>query len=143
MTDSDNKGEGYAVGYGKPPEHTRFQKGKSGNPKGRPKGHKNFKTDLREALEAKVPVSIEGKKKLVTKQRAVIESVIHKALQGNDRARAQLLSMIARNGEDEATAMPNAEMREKDLEILRRYEARLADKLKSELLKTVPETSDE
>jgi hypothetical protein len=28
----------YQVGYGKPPQHTRFRKGQSGNPKGRPKG---------------------------------------------------------------------------------------------------------
>lgn len=31
---------GYDVGYGRPPEETRFKKGQSGNPRGRPKGSK-------------------------------------------------------------------------------------------------------
>ena len=35
------------VGYGKPPLHSRFTRGQSGNPKGRPKGVRNFKTDVR------------------------------------------------------------------------------------------------
>ena len=36
----DKKGD-YTVGYGKPPTATRFKKGQSGNPKGRPKGSRN------------------------------------------------------------------------------------------------------
>ena len=40
----------YEVGYGKPPRHTRFTKGQSGNPRGRPPGAKNLKTLLSEAL---------------------------------------------------------------------------------------------
>ena len=44
----------YEVGYGKPPKHTRFQPGQSGNPRGRPKGTKNLKTDLEEELSERV-----------------------------------------------------------------------------------------
>src|SRR5260370_30445940 len=33
---------GYAVGYGRPPRATQFQKGRSGNAKGRPKRSKSF-----------------------------------------------------------------------------------------------------
>jgi hypothetical protein len=32
----------YAVGYGRPPQHTQFQPGRSGNPKSRAKGSKNL-----------------------------------------------------------------------------------------------------
>jgi hypothetical protein len=38
----------YEVGYGKPPATTRFIKGKSGNPKGRPKGSRNQMPALNE-----------------------------------------------------------------------------------------------
>ena len=40
----------YEVGRGKPPLHTRFKPGESGNPKGRPKGVRNFKTDVQATL---------------------------------------------------------------------------------------------
>ena len=50
MSDHDH----YEVGYGKPPTNTRFRKGQSGNRTGRPKGVKNFKTELSEELEEKI-----------------------------------------------------------------------------------------
>ena len=40
----------YQVGYGKPPDHSRFVKGQSGNPRGRPPGAQNMKTLLTKAL---------------------------------------------------------------------------------------------
>ena len=47
----------YQVGYGKPPRHTRFKRGQSGNPRGRPREAKNLPTLLTEALNERVIVA--------------------------------------------------------------------------------------
>jgi len=49
-------GEGYEVGYKKPPENTRFRRGQSGNPRGRPRGSKSWKTLVEEELNKKICV---------------------------------------------------------------------------------------
>jgi hypothetical protein len=46
----DDQPRDYAIGYGKPPVETRFQKGQSGNPEGRPRGRKSLVTLLGDAL---------------------------------------------------------------------------------------------
>jgi Family of unknown function (DUF5681) len=55
----DNEGD-YEVGYGRPPRHTRFVKGQSGNPRGRPPGAKNLSSLLGEALNETVIVTENG-----------------------------------------------------------------------------------
>src|SRR2546423_15574968 len=55
----DEEGD-HKVGYRKPPRHTRFTKGQSGNPRGRPPGAKNLKTLLSDALNEFVIVSENG-----------------------------------------------------------------------------------
>ena len=50
-------GGDYEVGYGKPPRHSQFVKGQSGNPRGRPAGAKNLKTLLNKALNELVIVT--------------------------------------------------------------------------------------
>src|SRR6516164_11142205 len=63
---SDHKGD-YEVGYRKPPRHTRFNKGQSGNPKGRPGGAKNLSTLLSEALNEPVIVAENGGRRTISK----------------------------------------------------------------------------
>ena len=52
MADKSDK-----IGYGRPPVHSRFKPGQSGNPRGRPKGSLNFETDLKRTLQAPVTLN--------------------------------------------------------------------------------------
>jgi len=88
-----NDGE---VGFGKPPVHSRFRKGCSGNSKGRPRGTKNLRTDLTEVLQERITV-IEGDRKVrMSKQRAVVKALVAKTLKGDSRAATTLLNTMFR-----------------------------------------------
>ncbi len=81
----------YTVGYGKPPEHTRFQKGRSGNPAGRPKGRRNKGSVVREVIERKVTIRENGKARKVPVFEALVESMVAKALKGSFNEQIKLI----------------------------------------------------
>jgi hypothetical protein len=86
----------YEVGYRKPPKHTQFRKGQSGNPRGRPRGTRNLATDLSAELSEIVRVREDGSSRHISKQRALIKSLMAKALKGDARAAATVLALHAR-----------------------------------------------
>jgi hypothetical protein len=83
------------VGYKNPPKASRFKKGMSGNPKGRPRGRRSFKTELREVLDAKVVVTEGGRKSKVSTSHAMLLRLRQRALNGDVRAINQLLFLAA------------------------------------------------
>jgi Family of unknown function (DUF5681) len=85
-----------AVGYCRPPQHTRFQPGRSGNPKGRPKGSKNFSTLFSEELAQPVILKENGKRRRMPKRQALAKQVINKALSNDLRAAALVLDQVWR-----------------------------------------------
>lgn len=73
----------YKVGYGKPPKHTRFAPGVSGNPKGKPRKSRTFDEEVQVVLSTLVPVTINGKKTYVTKSKLLLEQIINGAINKN------------------------------------------------------------
>ena len=80
---------GYEVGYGKPPTHSQFRPGQSGNPAGRRKGVRNLKTDVKRTLATPVKVKEGGR----TRTRSTQEGAPHGvAREGAPRRRARARS---------------------------------------------------
>ena len=84
----------YDVGYGKTPKHTRFKKGQSGNPKGRPKGSKNLKTIIDETLSTRVPVTLDGKKRTMPLREALIHKLAADSFNGSVRDKIAFMSFV-------------------------------------------------
>lgn len=80
------------VGYKEPPVHSRFKAGVSGNPKGRPRSKLSLARELSEELAELVNVG--GKP--VTKLRAIVNSLVLKALTGDLRTATALLGLCGR-----------------------------------------------
>jgi hypothetical protein len=86
------------VGYGRPPKTTRFKKGESGNPKGRPKGSLNVATILMKTLRERVVINENGQRRTVTKLEAAVKQLTNKAASGNLQS-LRLLLDLARDAE--------------------------------------------
>lgn len=81
------------VGYGKPPKKHQFKKGRSGNPKGRPKGSPNLLTAIDRALKERVLVTEEGRKRSISKMEAAAKQLVNRAATGDLRAFQQLAQL--------------------------------------------------
>jgi hypothetical protein len=126
VSDNATPGGEYEVGYGKPPLNTRFQKGQSGNPKGRPKGSLNFATILERTLRERVVVNEGGRRRIITKLEAAIKQLVNKAA-GGDLNAFRLLRELARSGEEAVQPQPtvqelNADDQSVMASILKRFE---------------------
>jgi uncharacterized protein DUF5681 len=114
------------IGRGNPPQRTRFVKGSSGNPKGRPKGRKNLATILTEAARGQVTATIDGKQRKITKIQATAMQLATKAAGGDSASIARFLDWFDAIEARAAAARPEAfPFSEADLNVLREVYTRM------------------
>lgn len=83
---SKNREDEYEVGYKKPPAHTRFKNGQSGNPNGRPKGRKKgygLKEAVSRALDARIALRENGRVRRMSKRDAWATKLVNDGLKGH------------------------------------------------------------
>ena len=88
----------YKVGYRRPPLHTQFKPGQSGNPKGRPRGQKNLGTLIREAANERVTLREGERTRQVTKLQAFVIKNFNGALASDEKAASVVMTMLQRAG---------------------------------------------
>ncbi|MBV9814132.1 MAG: hypothetical protein JO229_00100 [Alphaproteobacteria bacterium] len=122
----ENHGD-YEVGYGKPPRQTRFAKGQSGNPRGRPPGAKNLTTLLNEALDERVLVTENGGRRKVSKRQAIVTQLVNRAATADFRAIKMLLD-FARDIErqSEPASAETSRFTEADEKVIEQIKARFS-----------------
>jgi hypothetical protein len=90
MTKSNEEDD--AVGYGKPPKHSQFKKGQSGNPSGRKKRGKKYNdpNPVREYLLEEISITLKGRRRKTTIINALVRKYASMAMSGDRHAAALL-----------------------------------------------------
>jgi Family of unknown function (DUF5681) len=123
-------GDDYAIGYARPPEHAKFKRGQSGNPRGRPKGSRNESTMLRELLHRKINARDGGRSRKITILEGILLRITEDALKGDTKSAAFILN---RYGALVSGETPQADIGHDDREILEAFARRLTTPRAKEL----------
>jgi hypothetical protein len=124
MRKSDKSSEraDYKIGRGRPPRHTRWEKGTSGNPGGKKKGTLNLATTFEEALLRQVTVTMDGEKRVISVLDALVMRLLDGGLKGDTKAINSVLDRIERLIGSERKQ--DTETSVEDIEILQRVLAK-------------------
>lgn len=113
------------VGFKRPPRHGRFRKGRSGNPKGRPKGRRNLASLLSTALNALVTVNENGKRSRISKREAIIRQLVNKSASADLKAISMVFALMEQGDGEVAPPASLEELGPADLKVLRQLGERV------------------
>jgi hypothetical protein len=109
------------TGYKRPPREHSWKKGECGNPKGRPRGHRNLASALTAVLHESVSMPVDGDEREMTKLEAVTRQLVDRAVNGDPRLMRELLAEIHKNetqAERDASLEPLDDINREVLEAL-------------------------
>jgi len=132
----------YKVGPGRPPLHTRFKKGRSGNPGGRRK--KPLPALLADALDEPVFVTIDGERRQITKREAIVHQLVNKSTTADLRATKMLFDMMKDAQQKAGVAAPPPKSRwytRADEEVVETFVERIRRQILAEMAKKQRETT--
>src|ERR1700730_11506990 len=131
MADSESV---YQVGPGRPPLHTRFKKGESGSPGGR--SAKSLPALLADALNETVVVTIDGRRRKITKREAIVTQMVDKSASADLRATKMLIDMMKDVEQKAGDPAPPPEPRRlvaTEKEVMQQFVARLRRQILHEI----------
>ena len=111
----------YAVGYGRPPRATQFASGKSGNPRGRPKGSRTVGAILQDILRQKIAVTENGKTRRLAALEVMLRRLVNDAMRSDAKAMKLLLALVDRYAETTEAKVQLGELLAEDQTILAQY----------------------
>jgi Family of unknown function (DUF5681) len=111
----------YTVGYGRPPKATQFKAGKTGNPRGRPKGSRTVGAILQDILRQKIAVTENGKTRRIAALEVMLRRLVNDAMRSDAKAMKLLLALVERYAETTEAKVQLGELLAEDREILAEY----------------------
>ena len=96
----------YEIGYGRPPQDSRFKTGQSGNPKGRPKRHLDLRTVVEQALNELTEMREGNRTRSLSKREALVLSMLNKAVKGDPKAQTTVVALLRSVGMTAETPQP-------------------------------------
>lgn len=111
--DQDQELDHDQVGYCKPPKHTRFKPGQSGNPRGRPRKSRDIQAMIKRELDQPIAVKEGGRELRLSKREALIKQLVNRAVSGDAKAMQFVLTHLEKHKDIEpftATEADDAEL---------------------------------